>query len=438
VRQLLRRRGFRRLIIGQTVSALGDWIATIGLMVLVLQTTHSSTAVGGVLVLRLLPAAVAGPLAARAVRRSDRKATMLRMDAVRAVMVTALPFAPGVWWHGPEWVRAVWWIYLWAFTTEVASLVFLPARDASIPDLVGADEPDGGDLGIANGLVLGSSYGMIPVGAAAFGGLLIVGGWLGLEGAQRFVVPFGFDALTYAASYIAIAGIPSLGSRTVAEDEGQSQPTSFREALRLPLVRVVLPATAAVSLGVGALFSIGVDFVEDVLHATPTQFGVLIAVFGVGAASGLAASRLLKESLLLQVQLGVAGQGAVIAGMSLSPTVWIAYAGAVIFGFAATTTLVAGMSLLQNDLEGAQRDLAFTAFHIVIRVGLGVAAIGAGVAADVLGGVRWPILGHLAPARFVLFGAGLVVLLSAVLVRSPRVTRTIEESEDHVTGAGRR
>ena len=60
-------------------------------------------------------------------------------------------------------VNQLWWIYLWAFSIEVASLVFLPARDASIPDLV-----DNDDLPLANGLVLGTSYGTIPLGAALF------------------------------------------------------------------------------------------------------------------------------------------------------------------------------------------------------------------------------------------------------------------------------
>ncbi|MFL6138380.1 MAG: MFS transporter [Frankiaceae bacterium] len=438
MRDLLRRRGFRRLIIGQTISAFGDWIGTIGLMVLVLQVTNSSTAVGGVLVLRLLPATIAGPLAARAVRRSDRKTTMLRMDAARAVMVAALPFVPGVWWHGPSWFNAIWWIYFWAFMIELASLVFLPARDSAIPELIGAHEEGGGDLGIANGLVLGSSYGMIPLGAAAFGGLLVLGGWLGLDGAHRFLLPFGFDALTYIGSYVAIAGIPSLGNRLLPADEKQDVPDSFHDALRIPLVRVVLPATAAVTLGVGALFSIGVGFVEDVLHATPTQFGVLIAVFGVGAATGLGASRLLHGNQLLQVRIGVAGLGAVIAGMSLSPTIWIAYLGAVVFGLAATATLVAGMSLLQDELEGAERELAFTAFHIVVRAGLAIAALAAGAVADAIGTVHVPVLGHLAPERLVLCAAGVVVWGSAALIRAGRLQGTFEESEGHVTGAGRR
>ena len=88
---LLRHDGFRRLAAGQLVSGIGDWMVTLALMVLVLDVSGSSTAVGGVLVLRLLPTLVAGPLVARLVRRWDRRSTMLAMDAVRVVIVLAIP-----------------------------------------------------------------------------------------------------------------------------------------------------------------------------------------------------------------------------------------------------------------------------------------------------------------------------------------------------------
>src|SRR5439155_11409185 len=154
VKDLFRREGFRDLFIGQSVSAFGDWMVTVALMALVLKLSKSTTAVGAVLVLRLIPAAVAGPLAARAAERWDRRRTMLTMDLVRAGMVAAIPF-----------VHALWWVYMWAFLLEVMGLIFLPARDSSIPDLAGDDEER---LSLANGLVLASSYGTIPLGAGAF------------------------------------------------------------------------------------------------------------------------------------------------------------------------------------------------------------------------------------------------------------------------------
>ena len=149
---LVRRQSYRDLLVGQAVSALGDWMGTVAFMALTLAITGSPAAVGGILALRLIPAAIGGPLAARAASRWDRRRTMLTMDAARAAMIALVPF-----------VRGLWWIYLWAFLIEVASIVFLPARDASIPDIV-----DSNELPLANGLILGSSYGSIPLGAAAF------------------------------------------------------------------------------------------------------------------------------------------------------------------------------------------------------------------------------------------------------------------------------
>ncbi|HZU80710.1 MAG TPA: MFS transporter, partial [Acidimicrobiales bacterium] len=152
MRALLRHRSFRLLLVGQGVSAFGDWMATIGFMALSLAITGSAVAVGVVLVLRLLPAMIAGPLATRLVARFDRRRTMLAMDLGRAVVAGLVPL-----------VSAIWWVYLCALLLELGSVAFLPARDSSIPDLV-HDE----DLPLANGLVLASSYGTIPFGAAAF------------------------------------------------------------------------------------------------------------------------------------------------------------------------------------------------------------------------------------------------------------------------------
>src|SRR5439155_5931429 len=93
---------------------------------------------------------------------------------------------------------------LWAFLVEVASLVFLPARDASIPDLVDDDV-----LPVANGLVLGSSYGTIPLGAAAFAAVAALPGET-LFG-RAFALVFWIDAATFLVSAAMIASIASLG-----------------------------------------------------------------------------------------------------------------------------------------------------------------------------------------------------------------------------------
>jgi hypothetical protein len=181
-----------------------------------------------------------------------------------------------------------------------------------------------------------------------------------------------------------------------------------------------MPAALSVALGLGALFSLGIVFVHDVLGASDAEFGVLIAMFGVGAAAGLVAlQRLPHGDLLAATRFGVAYIGAVIAVFSLSSVLWIAWLGAAAFGAGAAYALSAGMGAIQSRLDGRQRVLAFAAFHVVLRVGLGISAIGAGVAGDLLADVRWPVVGTLEPSRLVLLCAGLGVVLSSLLVRIP-------------------
>ena len=399
VATLVRRPGYRDLLIGQAVSGLGDWMGTVAFMALTLQVTGSPAAVGGILALRLLPAALGGPLAAKAALRWDRRRTMLTMDAVRAAMIALVPF-----------VRALWWIYIWAFLIEVASLVFLPARDASIPDVV-----DGDELPLANGLILGSSYGSIPIGAAAFAAVAALPG--ADMGGRPFALVFFLDAVTFLVSFAFIAHAVDLAGPGVTPVQDEEE-VGFRRAFRIPLVRAIMPAAAAVALGLGALFSLGIVFVREVLGASDAEFGWLIALFGAGAVLGVALlQRVHGGDALWQTRSGVVCIGVIVAVFSLAPTLWVAFLGAVGFGAAAAYTLAAGMGALQSRLDGSDRVLAFAAFHVIIRSGLALAAVGAGIAGDFLGSVDWPVVGRLEPSRVVLLCSGLLVILSAVAVR---------------------
>ena len=398
---LVRRGSYRDLLVGQGVSALGDWMGTVAFMALTLSITGSPAAVGGILALRLLPAAVGGPLAARAAGRWDRRRTMLAMDLARAGMIAVVPL-----------VRGLWWIYLWAFLVEVASLVFLPARDASIPDVVDKD-----DLPLANGLILGSSYGSIPLGAAAFAAIAALPG-SDLAGRPNALV-FWIDALTFLASFACIYHATALAGPGTAPPPEEK--VGFRAAFRIPLVRAVMPAAAAVALGLGALFSLGIVFVREVLGASDTEFGWLIALFGAGAVIGIVAlQRTAGGDPISRTAIGTLAIGLIVAVFSLSPGLWAAYLGAVGFGAAAAYTLASGMGALQSQLDGHERVLAFAAFHVVIRIALALAAVGAGLAAAILDAVNWPLIGRLEPARVVLLSSGLLVVFSAAAVRERR------------------
>jgi predicted MFS family arabinose efflux permease len=394
-----RRRPLRDLLAGQAVSSLGDWMGTVALMALVLEITDSATAVGGVLVLRLAPTVVAGPLAARLTQRWSRRRTMLAMDAVRVPAVAILP-----------WVTHLWWIYIWAFVVELAGMVFLPARDASIPDLV--DDED--DLAVANGLVLGTSYGMIPFGAGLFALVSALTGEASTVEAARVI--FLIDALTFVVSYLAIARLPELG---IAASEVDAEGGRFRDALRLPLVRRLAPVAAVVAFGLGALFSIGIVWVNDVLGANNTEFGLLVACFGVGAAGGLLILRQIDRRDLALIRTLLILLGAVVATMSQAPAIGLALLGALGFGGLCAMVLATSMELLQEQLGDRDRLLGFAVFHVVIRGGLALAALGAGIASDVLDRVSWPLVGRLESSQVVLLSSGLLVVAVALIAGRP-------------------
>lgn len=399
---------FRRLLIGQGASALGDWMGTFALMALVDHLSDSAAAVGGILAFRLIPAALGGTLAAKLVNRWDRRRTMITMDLLRAGMIAVVPF-----------VQELWWVYLWAFALEAPSVVFLASRDSAIPDLV-----DESDLPLANAAMMGSSYGNIPIGAglfAAFAALPLDDGWLG---SHPYALVFWIDALTFFVSAYFIARALALHGRgpdtqtapesaAFSDGELSVSPSRLRDAWSVPLVRRILPATAAAAVGLGALFSLGIKLVQEELEASDIEYGVLIVLFGAGAGIGLALTHRSRHvDLLVLTRRGALVMGALVALMSQSPTVWLTFLGAAGFGAGATVALTSGMSALQARIpQEEERVLAFSAFHVVIRIGLGAAALGAGAIGDGLNGAGLP------GTRSVLLASGLIVLASAATVR---------------------
>lgn len=395
VRRLLREVDYRRLLAAQGVSGAGDWLGTVALMALVFEITGSAVAVGGMLALRLGPGAIAGPLAAQAARRWDRRKMMMTMDLIRAGVVTAIPL-----------ISNVGWVLGWVFVLESATLVYLPARDALVPDLV-----EKRDLRLANGLVLGAQYGGLPIGAGAFALFAALAGdwWVSMPGGRLGPV-FFLDALTFLASFALLRRIPSPDTQPV----GEGDQTRFRDALAIPLVRSALIPVAGVAVGLGTVFSLGIVFVQETLGAGDAQFAILIILFGAGALLGLGLLQVTSSSdPFRDVRIGVLSLGIILTLMGMAPNVPSTFLGAVGFGAAAVASIVSAVSGLQLALAERERVLAFTAFHIAVRVALGLGAVLAGGAAEIL-----ERLGMTDPARLVMAGSGVVVALGVVVVWS--------------------
>src|SRR4051812_28046295 len=100
-------------------------------------------AIAGVLFFRVLPAVVIGPLAGYVADRLDRKTTLVWGDYLRGALFLSIPF-----------VGTLWWVFVVTLLVECISLVWGPAKDATVPNLVPRHllEP-------ANQLSLATTYG---------------------------------------------------------------------------------------------------------------------------------------------------------------------------------------------------------------------------------------------------------------------------------------
>src|ERR1700753_2356759 len=90
VRAVMRATAFRRLWCSTALSSLGDWLGLLATTALATNLVSGykaqNYALGGVLVVKLLPALVLGPLAGVFADRFDRRVTMVISDFVRFLL----------------------------------------------------------------------------------------------------------------------------------------------------------------------------------------------------------------------------------------------------------------------------------------------------------------------------------------------------------------
>src|SRR5438105_3601185 len=91
LRALFGKRDFRKLCVAQVFGGMGEWLATLALIGLVYDRTHSAFISGIVLASRILPAALIGSLLSAFVDRFDRRKVLIACTAGRATIYGILP-----------------------------------------------------------------------------------------------------------------------------------------------------------------------------------------------------------------------------------------------------------------------------------------------------------------------------------------------------------
>ena len=424
-KDLLTHRPFARLLAAMSVSSLGDWVGFIAVTAIV-ATIGGGTpllAVAGVMIARTLPAFLFGPIAGTLVDRLDRKRLMIVADLARGAMYLSMVF-----------FRELWAIYLLSFAIECLSLLWGPARDASLPNLVPRRQ-----LTNANSLVLLSSYATLPIGGAVFAALTAVSIWLGgripVLAAQPESLALLLDAGTFLFSASMVAGIairtqPSHATERLTLSRVWHDTKDGISFLRENSLASAMTGGIVVAFGaVGAVLAIGPVFVQTTLGAGPSGWGLVVTAFGVGmglgiATAGQAAKVIDREIVFVWSLIAAAAALFVLATMpnlswAIVFTVWL--------GAFCGLAWVSGYTLLQENVVDEFRGRTFGALTTLARMFLflslaafpALAQIFQSIA-DALGANQFHVGGNridLSGTRLALSVAGLVVVAAGINTR---------------------
>jgi hypothetical protein len=376
--ELLRaNQGFRNLWLGQVVSELGDWLATVALLNLMIELTGRAQAVGWYFIIVHLPSVFLGSVSGVLVDRLDRKKLMIAMDLARAVIVL-----------GYLWVARsdqIWLIYLIAALEVAMMSLFEPARTALVPNLCRPRE-----LVAANALSSITWSSMATLGAAA-------GGLMAASLGRNFC--YILDSLSFLISAYFIARLP----RNAREQQREHQQPwnaipsgigAIRDGIRYiicsPRIAALMLAKAGWGFGGGILLLLSVfgEKIFPIMGSGAAGIGILYTMRGIGALLGpIVARRLVRErAQSMRMVLG--------AGFFLGGIAYITLGQAASLPFAACAVMVGHMGgsiiwvfstiLLQLDVPDAFRGRVFAIELALMTLGIGISNYAAGYGLDVL------------------------------------------------------
>ena len=351
---------FSRLLIAQTVSSFGDWVGFVAVTALV-ASKGGGYAVAGVMVARLLPAILFGPLAGTLVDRFDRKTLMIGSDIARGALYVVMPFL------GPLWA-----IYLISFVIECFSLLWTPSRDASLPNLVPRRQ-----LGNATSLGLVTTYGTLPLGGLVFA--FLSGGsdllpWLQDNPTS---LALWLDGATFAVSASLVSRIritspaPAKVGKFQLSRVGRDIVDGLKFLRESTLASAMTLGIVSAFSAVGAVLALGPIFARTLGAGNP-GWGILVTSFGIGMGIGMASSNKVVEFVEREFVFvwSIIAAAAMLFVLALIPGIELAAVMTVVLGAFCGSAWVSGYVLLQENVTDEFRGRTFGSLTVLSRLGL--------------------------------------------------------------------
>jgi MFS family permease len=366
-------RNFRLYATGAIVSNVGTWMQRVAQDWLVLELTHSGTALGIVTGLQFLPALLFGPYAGLVADRFPKRqvltVTQLAMGSVALVLGTMTVTGVVEAWH----------VYLLALLFGVGTAFDAPTRQAFVVEMVGRDE-------LSNAVGLNSaSFNAARLLGPALAGLLIH--WIGTG---PVIMINGF---TYAAVIVSLRlmRVGELHSPTPAAREKGMIRDGMRYLWRRPdlmmvLVAVFFAGTFGLNFQLTSALMATIEFGKGA-----GEFGILGSILAIGSLAGalMAARRVRVRARLVIGAALIFGVSVVVSG--LMPN-YISYAAVLpLVGFASLTMLTAANATMQLGIEPTMRGRVMALYMTVLMGGTPIGSPFIGWVGQEFG-ARWSLI----------------------------------------------
>jgi MFS family permease len=408
-RRVLRNPALARLLIGEFVSSVGDWLYLVALLVVVFAENEDPVVLGIIGAARVLPYVLLSVPAGIAADRFDRRKILLSTDIIRGLIMVVI--AAVVFLNGPTIV-----VVVLAVLATCFSAFFSPAIGAFLPSLV----KDESELGPANSLWSSLDNAAFFVGPA-FAAILLGFGQLPLA--------FILNAVTFAVVAVVLWRLPSAMS---AKPEGQAIGDAVEEAkheaanepkvgLREALAPVMRPLLGITTINIvggfvfGGLGMLTVILAVQYYNVGEAGTGLFNSAIGVGGIVGafVAGALVLRRRLGPPMLIGAVLIGASVVALGILPAQFFGFA-LVAMGLASAGSLlveIVSTTLFQrfvpNEIRGRTIGIMDTASVLAYAAGSLIlpivaandplpALVASGVAMAAAGGVTVVLLGKYA------------------------------------------
>jgi MFS family permease len=371
---VLRNRDFLALWLSQLVSKAGDNFAVIAALTLINELAVSS----GIAVVVIGIATTIPQLFALAsgvfVDRFSRKVVMIVTDLLRAGFILLALLVQDS--------SQLYILYLTAFVVMGLGAVFIPARNASIPNLVPEEH-----LLTANALIQATELISLILGASL---ATIV---IGLTSTST---AFVIDSITFIVSALLLLGvhIPQGALPPAAHAPGSEFRkfwAGFSNGIRYigsnkSLLQLMAITTMA-TLGLSATTLLAGAYFEQLLEISAEYMGFLLATEGIGMAVGAVListyASWARSRQTVSITMIVLGAGILV--FALNPAYWLVLIGALVIGLCVVSARSTLAAMTQALVPDAQRGRVESAMVTVIGIGTMGALIMAGILGDFVG-----------------------------------------------------